>query len=158
MINGMKMLATGGVYADELWIGNLLRLPGTKRKPSPVPCPVVCLVSRCGRANRRPEFAERLRLSAVGEVRESDAMVLCDNVLVPWEKVFVHANTDKSRGIYVETPSHAGKPSVNIRFWAKLQLLTGVLSKITESSGNNQIPAVADQLGRMAALEATLAG
>ena len=34
---------------------------------------------------------------------ESDAMVLCDNVLVPWEKVFVHANTEKSRGIYVET-------------------------------------------------------
>ena len=24
VINGMKMLATGGVYADELWIGNLL--------------------------------------------------------------------------------------------------------------------------------------
>ena len=51
-----------------------------------------------------------------------------------------------------------GNHQSNIRFWAKLQLLTGVLSKITEASGNNQIPAVADQLGRTAALEATLAG
>ena len=86
-------------------------------------------------------------------------MVLCENVFVPWEKVFVHANTEMSRGIYVQTPSHAmGNHQSNIRFWAKMQLMTGLLSKIVESSGNNQIPAVVDQLGRMAALEATLAG
>ncbi len=59
-------------------------------------------------------------------------MVLCDNVFVPWEKVFVHDNAEMSRGIYVQTPSHAmGNHQSNIRFWAKMQLLTGVLSRIT---------------------------
>ena len=161
VINGMKMLATGGVYADELWIGNLLPI-AKGQEAEAITCAVPCGMPGVTLWSRKP-FGQSLRndfdypLSA--KYDESDAMVLCDNVLVPWEKVFVHANTDKSRGIYVETPSHAmGNHQSNIRFWAKLQLLTGVLSKITESSGNNQIPAVADQLGRMAALEATLAG
>lgn len=161
VISGMKMLATGGVYADELWIGNLLPI-AAGREAEAITCAVPCGTEGVTLWSRKP-FARDLRnrfdypLSA--KFDESDAMVLCDNVFVPWEKVFVHDNAEMSRAIYVETPSHAmGNHQSNIRFWAKMQLLTGVLSRITQSSGNNQIPAVADQLGRMAALEATLGG
>lgn len=161
VISGMKMLATGGVYADELWIGNLLPI-AEGREAESVTCAVPCGAEGLTLWSRKP-FGQDLRnkfdypLSA--RFDESDVMVLCDNVFVPWEKVFVHDNAEMSRGIYVETPSHAmGNHQSNIRFWAKMQLMTGVLSRITESSGNNQIPAVADQLGRMAALEATLGG
>jgi 4-hydroxyphenylacetate 3-monooxygenase len=161
VISGMKMLATGGVYADELWIGNLLPI-AAGREAEAITCAVPCGTEGLTLWSRKP-FGRDLRnkfdypLSA--KYDESDAMVLCDNVFVPWEKVFVHDNAEMSRAIYVETPSHAmGNHQSNIRFWAKMQLLTGVLSRITQSSGNNQIPAVADQLGRMAALEATLGG
>jgi 4-hydroxyphenylacetate 3-monooxygenase len=161
VISGMKMLATGGVYADELWIGNLLPI-AEGQEAEAVTCAVPCGTEGVSLWSRKP-FGQGLQnkfdypLSA--KYDESDVMVLCDNVFVPWEKVFVHANTEMSRGIYVATPSHAmGNHQSNIRFWAKLQLMTGVLSKITASSGNNQIPAVVDQLGRMAALEATLGG
>ena len=161
IISGMKMLATGGVYADELWIGNLLPI-ADGREAEAITCAVPCGTPGLTLWSRKP-FGQDLRnkfdypLSA--KYDESDAMVLCDNVFVPWEKVFVHDNAEMSRGIYVQTPSHAmGNHQSNIRFWAKMQLLTGVLSRITQSSGNNQIPAVADQLGRMAALEATLGG
>lgn len=161
VISGMKMLATGGVYADELWIGNLLPI-ADGREAEAITCAVPCGTPGLTLWSRKP-FGQDLRnkfdypLSA--KYDESDAMVLCDNVFVPWEKVFVHDNAEMSRGIYVQTPSHAmGNHQSNIRFWAKMQLLTGVLSRITQSSGNNQIPAVADQLGRMAALEATLGG
>ena len=161
VISGMKMLATGGVYADELWIGNLLPI-AEGREAESITCAIACNTPGLTLWSRKP-FGQDLRnkfdypLSA--KYDESDAMVLCDNVFVPWEKVFVHDNAEMSRGIYVQTPSHAmGNHQSNIRFWAKMQLMTGVLSRITESSGNNQIPAVADQLGRMAALEATLGG
>jgi len=161
IISGMKMLATGGVYADELWIGNLLPI-ADGREAEAITCAVPCGTPGLTLWSRKP-FGRDLRnkfdypLSA--KYDESDAMVLCDNVFVPWEKVFVHDNAEMSRGIYVQTPSHAmGNHQSNIRFWAKMQLMTGVLSRITQSSGNNQIPAVADQLGRMAALEATLGG
>lgn len=161
VIAGMKMLATGGVYADELWIGNLLPLaPGQEAES--ITCAVPCGTPGVTLWSRKP-FARDLRngfdypLSA--RYDESDAMVLCDNVFVPWEKVFVHDNADMSRAIYVMTPSHCyGNHQSNVRFWAKMQLLTGVLSKITRSSGNEKIPAVADQMGRMAALEAAIGG
>jgi 4-hydroxyphenylacetate 3-monooxygenase len=79
-------------------------------------------------------------------------------VFVPWEKVFVHDNAEMSRNVYIETPSHCyGNHQSNVRFWAKMSLLTGVLSKVAQSSGNEQIPAVRDMLGQMAALEATIA-
>ncbi len=161
VISGMKMLATGGIYADELWIGNLLPIaPGQEAEA--VTCAVPCGTPGVSLWSRKP-FAQGLvnsfdyPLSA--KFDESDAMVICENVLVPWEKVFVHSHTEMSRGIYVQTPSHAmGNHQSNIRFWSKMQLLTGLLSKITQASGNHEIPAVADQLGRMAALEATLGG
>ena len=161
VIAGMKMLATGGVYADELWIGNLLPI-APEQKSEAITCAVPCNTKGVTLWSRKP-FAQDLHnrfdypLSA--RFDESDVMVLCDDVLVPWEKVFVHDDAEMSRGIYVQTPSHCyGNHQSNVRFWAKMQLLTGLLSRIVKSSGNDRIPAVADQLGRMAALEATLGG
>lgn len=161
VISGMKMLATGGVYADELWIGNLLPIAAGREAES-VTCAVPCNAPGLTLWSRKP-FAQGLKNSfdypLSAKYDESDAMVLCDNVFVPWEKVFVYDNAEMSRAIYVETPSHCfGNHQSNVRFWAKMQLLTGLLSRITQSSGNDKIPAVADQLGRMAALEATLGG
>lgn len=161
VISGMKMLATGGVYANELWIGNLLPIAAGREAES-ITCAVPCNTPGLTLWSRKP-FAQGLKNSfdypLSSKYDESDAMVLCDNVFVPWEKVFVHDNAEMSRAIYVETPSHCfGNHQSNVRFWAKMQLLTGLLSKITQSSGNDKIPAVADQLGRMAALEATLGG
>jgi 4-hydroxyphenylacetate 3-monooxygenase len=161
VISGMKMLATGGVYADELWIGNLLPI-AEGREAESITCAIACNTPGLTLWSRKPfgqDLSNKFDYPLSAKYDESDAMVLCDNVFVPWEKVFVHDNAEMSRGIYVQTPSHAmGNHQSNIRFWAKMQLMTGVLSRITESSGNNQIPAVADQLGRMAALEATLGG
>ena len=161
VISGMKMLATGGVYADELWIGNLLPIAAGREAES-ITCAVPCAAPGLTLWSRKPSaqgLANNFDYPLSAKYDESDAMVLCDNVFVPWEKVFVHDNAEMSRAIYVQTPSHAmGNHQSNVRFWAKMQLLTGVLSRITQSSGNNTIPAVADQLGRMAALEATIGG
>ena len=161
VMSGMKMLATGGAYADELWIGNLLPLAPGQTKES-ITCAVPCNAPGLTLWSRKPA-ARDLRndfdypLSA--RLDESDVMVLCDNVKVPWERVFVHDNAEMSRAIYVETPSHCfGNHQSNVRFWSKMSLLTGLLSKIAQSSGNDQIPAVRDMLGHMAALEATIGG
>ena len=93
VISGMKMLATGGVYADELWIGNLLPI-AEGQEAEAVTCAVPCGTRGVSLWSRKP-FAQGLQnkfdypLSA--KYDESDVMVLCDNVLVPWERVFVHA-------------------------------------------------------------------
>jgi 4-hydroxyphenylacetate 3-monooxygenase len=86
-------------------------------------------------------------------------MVMCDNVKVPWEKVFVHDDAVLAREIYIKTPGHCfGNHQSNVRFWAKLQLIVGLASRIAQSTGADQLPAVRETLGRLAALEATLGG
>jgi 4-hydroxyphenylacetate 3-monooxygenase len=88
---------------------------------------------------------------------ETDVLVVCDEVKVPWEKVFVMDDAILAREIYIKTPGHCyGNHQSNVRFWTKLQLILGLCSKITKSTGADQIPSVREAIGRMAAQEAAI--
>jgi 4-hydroxyphenylacetate 3-monooxygenase len=161
VISGMKMLATAAVFADEIWIGNLLPLaPDQKRQA--VTCAVPCNAHGLTLWSRQP-FAASLRHEFDNPLAwrfdESDCMVMCDNVKVPWERVFVLDDAVLSREIYIRTPSHCyGNHQSNVRLWSKLRLMVGLASRVAQSSGVDQIPAVREVLGRLVALEATLGG
>ncbi|MCH8188120.1 MAG: hypothetical protein IIB66_05355 [Proteobacteria bacterium] len=158
-IHGMKMLATGAAFADEIWIGNLIPLAPTQG-PESITCGVPCTAPGLTLWSRQALAAQT---EADGPLSyrfdESDCMVLCDNVKVPWERVFVHGDATLARHIYITTPSHTfGNHQSNVRFWAKMQLLVGVASRITQYTGAFEVPIVKEHLGRLAALEATLGG
>ena len=98
-------------------------------------------------------FAARVRYD------ESDCMLLCDEVKVPWERVFIHDDALLSRNIYFKTPSHAfGNHQSNVRYWSKMQLLLGLCNRIAGATGADQVPAVREKLGKMSANEAMIAG
>ena len=91
VVSGMKMLATGAILADEIWIGNILPLAPEAKAESvtfAVPCnhPGVSLWSRKPFGNVANEFEGPLSF----RFDETDAMVMFDHVKVPWERVFVH--------------------------------------------------------------------
>ena len=84
---------------------------------------------------------------------------MCDEVKVPWERVFVLDDATLSYQIYNKTPSHCyGNHQSNVRFHTKMRLLVALASKITQSTGANKVPAVVETLGRLSALEAGLWG
>jgi len=161
VISGMKMLATGAVFANEIWIGNLIplapnQLPESITCAIPVSTPGVTLWSRKPfELHAACEFDNPL----AWRFDETDSMVMCENVKVPWERVFVHMDAVLARDIYIKTPGHCyGNHQSNVRFHAKLQLIVGLASRIAQASGAHEIPAVREVLGRLAALEATLGG
>jgi 4-hydroxyphenylacetate 3-monooxygenase len=161
VLSGMKMLATGAVFANEIWIGNLLPLAPSQAMEAvtcAVPCnaPGLTLWSRKAlERDARSEFDSPL----TWRFDETDSMVMCDLVKVPWEKVFVHGNAVLAREIYIRTPAHSfGNHQSNVRFWSKMQLIVGLASRIAQSTGADQVPAVRETLGRLAALEAMLGG
>jgi 4-hydroxyphenylacetate 3-monooxygenase len=161
VISGMKMLATAAVFADEIWIGNLLPLAPDQVKQA-VTCAIPCNAPGLSLWSRRP-FAAHLENEFDSPLAwrfdESDSMVMCDNVKVPWERVFLTDDAVLSREIYIRTPSHCyGNHQSNVRLWSKLRLIVGLASRVAQSSGADQIPAVRETLGRLAGLEATLAG
>ena len=161
VISGMKMLATGAVFANEIWIGNLIPLAPTQLAES-ITCAVPVNAQGLTLWSRKPferdaqvEFENPL----AHRFDETDSMVMCKDVKVPWEKVFVHNDAILAREIYIKTPAHCyGNHQSNVRFHEKMQLLVGLASRITQASGADQIPAVRETLGRLSALEATLGG
>ena len=105
--------------------------------------------------NARNQFDAPLTWS----LDETDVLVFCDKVKVPWEKVFVMDDVILAREIYIRTPGHCyGNHQSNVRFWSKMELIVGLCSKVTQATGANEVPSVRETLGRMAALEATLSG
>ncbi len=161
VVSGMKMLATGAVFANEIWIGNLLPLAPNQLAESvtcavPVGARGLTLWSRKPFERHAPsEFENPL----AWRFDETDSMVMCDRVKVPWERVFVHNDAILAREIYIRTPGHCyGNHQSNVRFHAKMQLIVGLASKIAHASGANEVPAVREVLGRFAALEAALGG
>ncbi len=161
VISGMKMLATGAVFANEIWIGNLIPLAPTQLAES-ITCAVPVNAKGLTLWSRKPferdaqvEFENPL----AHRFDETDSMVMCKDVKVPWEKVFVHNDAVLARDIYIKTPAHCyGNHQSNVRFHEKMQLLVGLASRITQASGADTIPAVRETLGRLSALEATLGG
>ncbi|MBT4940322.1 MAG: hypothetical protein HON14_14405, partial [Rhodospirillaceae bacterium] len=161
VISGMKMLATSAVFCDEIWIGNLLPLAPSQVKES-ITCAVPCNAEGMSLWMRQPislNAGNEFDAPLTWKYDETDVLVICDEVKVPWEKIFVMDDAVLARSVYIETPAHCyGNHQSNVRFWSKMQLILGLCSKVTQASGAAKIPAVAETVGRMAALEATISG
>ncbi|MDB5557513.1 MAG: hypothetical protein JWQ36_447, partial [Enterovirga sp.] len=161
ILNGMKMLATGAAYANEVLVGNVMPLAPDQAKESitcviPLNLPGLSLWAREPfHREGRPDFDSPL----TNRFDESDCMLVFQDVKVPWEKVIVHDNAALSRNIYVNTPAHVlANHQCNVRFATKLRFMLGVVSLVTRATGARDIPAVRDTLGRLAAWEAGLKG
>jgi 4-hydroxyphenylacetate 3-monooxygenase len=160
-VSGMKMLATSAVYADEILIGNLTPIDERLKSEAitaalPLNAPGVALWSRqpyAPAARQQADYPMSYRYD------ETDSVLVCNRVKIPWERIFLHNDAVMSRRIYIETPANCYQNhQSNIRFWTKMGLLTGLASRICQANGTDKIPAVREVLGRLAALEALIGG
>ena len=161
IVSGMKMMATSAVYSDEILIGNLTPIDDAFKSEAitamlPLNAPGVSLWSRQPYAlNARHEADYPLSY----RYDETDSVLVCDNVKIPWERAFLHNEAAMSRRIYIETPANCYQNhQSNIRFWSKMGLIVGVASRICQANGTDKIPAVREVLGRMASWEALIGG
>ena len=79
---------------------------------------------------------------------EVDTTVVFDDVLVPWEHVFVHKNVELVTAQFHESPAHttANFQSL-VRFGVKLELLAGLAMKLVEVGRGEGDPATQATLG-----------
>jgi 4-hydroxyphenylacetate 3-monooxygenase len=139
LLRGARMLATIGPIADELLV-----MPSTVIKGTPedapysyalaVPSDAPGLRFLCresfdlGRSRFDHPFASRFD--------EIDAIVVFDDVLVPYERCFVLQNTELCNGIYNDTTAAVHMThQVVTRTAAKTEFMLGLVSLITESIG-----------------------
>lgn len=160
VITGMKMLATGAVFSNEILIGNLIPLDPQFSKYA-LTCVVPCNAPGLKLWVRQPyarNVDAQLDYPMSYQFDETDCVVVCDNVKIPWDKVIIHNDADLSRNCYLMTPANCyANHQSNVRFWSKMSMLVGLASRICQSTGNDKIPGVRDVLGKLVSYEANIA-
>jgi 4-hydroxyphenylacetate 3-monooxygenase len=164
-IRGAKMLGTSSIMANEVLVANLQPLrPGEEALAFSSALPMNTQGLRV--LSRKSYEAHAVSvydnpLSA--RFDENDALIYFDDVKVPWERVFVHRDTDMCRAQFHDTPAHILQNyQAQIRLSVKIRFLVGLAHKITEAIGTTDMPQVREQLGALAAnagtVEAILSG
>jgi|SRR5579885_1264636 len=155
VIKGAQQLATGAALSDWLHLSCIHPLqPGDEAYALSVAMPINAPGLKI--YTRRPyatgaTSAFDYPLSA--RFDETDALVVFDNVFVPWEHVFCYRNLALCRDQWWRTPAHVlGNHQAQVRYATKLRFLMGLTKRLTAITGSGSLPPVQIMLGEMAAI------
>ena len=151
IVSGAKMLATAAPYSDEILVWPFsLRKFAPEEKPYaiafaiPTDAPGVRLICRepfgGGNAFDQP-------LSS--RFDEMDAVVVFDDVLVPWDRVFINQDYERVNRIWEINSNAFTGAQTSVRLMTKLQFVAGLAKRATEVVKTDQFPQVRDAVGEI---------
>ena len=153
VVRGAQMLGTGSVMSDYIFVTVILPL-----KPGDEDYAISCVVPNSAPGVKLyPRRPYALGVSSVfdyplsSRFDESDALVVFDDVFVPWDDVFIYKNIALTSGQFSATAAHVlGNTQSHIRSLAKLQFLVGLVKRCMDLSGRAAASEIAAQLGDLA--------
>jgi 4-hydroxyphenylacetate 3-monooxygenase len=154
VIRGAKMLATGGVVANEVFVTTIQPMrPGEENYAVSFAIPMnakgVKLLSRKSYEKAAPSVFDNPLASRFDE---NDSVIYFDDVKVPWERVFVDGSIEMCQKQFHATPCHVYQNyQAMIRLKVKLQFLMGIAHRTTAINGITGFPQVREILGQLAA-------
>lgn len=152
VVSGSKMIGTAAVFADEIIVGTIEPLRPDDGDFAfsfslPVASPGVKLISRMSyeaQATSTRDYPLSSRFD------ENDALLVCESVFVPWERVLTYKDVDTTFGMWWQTPAYTYMAhQAATRFWTKMEFLAGVAVLVTRSNGSAENPAVRNEIGRL---------
>jgi 4-hydroxyphenylacetate 3-monooxygenase len=153
-IRGAKMLATGGVVANEVFVTSIQPLqPGEERYALSFAIPMetkgLKMLSRKSYEAASPSVFDNPLASRYDE---NDAVLYFDDVKVPWHRVFIDGSIEMCQKQFHATPAHVYQNyQAMIRLKVKLRFLMGIAHRTTQMNGITQFPQVREILGQLAA-------
>ncbi|MFB7761464.1 4-hydroxyphenylacetate 3-hydroxylase family protein [Streptomyces xiamenensis] len=152
VVRGAKMIGTAAVFGDEIIVGTIEPLAPQDIEhaltfSTPIDTPGLKFISRASyEASARSVFDNPLS----SRFDENDALLVCDDVFVPWERVLTYRDVQASFLMWWGTPAyHHFVHQASVRFWTKLEFLTGLAILIAKSNNTYQLPPVQMQIGRL---------
>ena len=154
IVRGAKMLATHGPTADELLV---YPQPGIREGEEryvlafgiPAATPGLRFICREPFDNgTQSEWDHPLG----SRFEEPDAVCVFDDVLIPWERVFLHGDVKMGNALFAQASirNHTGHQTA-IRGLAKCQLVTGTAIAVTRSVKSDVFLHVQERLGELLA-------
>ena len=153
-VRGAKMLATGGIMADEVFVTCIQPLqPGDEKYALSFAIPMhakgLRILSRKSYEEASPSVFDNPLSSRFDE---NDAVLYFDDVKVPWDRVFVFQDVEMCQKQFHATPAHVYQNyQAMIRLSVKARFLVGLGRRIAEINGVLGFPQVREMLGQLAA-------
>jgi 4-hydroxyphenylacetate 3-monooxygenase len=153
-VRGAKMLATGGIMANEVFVTCIQPLqPGDEKYAISFVIPMnakgLKILSRKSYELAAPDVFDNPLASRFDE---NDAVLYFDDVKVPWERVFIVDSIEMCQKQFHATPAHVYQNyQAQIRLSVKLRFLLGVAHRIADTNGIVGFPQVREMLGQLAA-------
>lgn len=155
VVRGAQMLATGGAVADEILVSCIKPLTPEDTDFAisfTVPVAADGLKLYCRRPYATGTTSD-FDYPLSSRYDETDALLVFDDVFIPWKDVFVHKDVAGLRKQFFETGAHVlGNFQAQIRFATKLRFLAGIARKVAAVNGVDKFPGVVEKLGELASL------
>ena len=152
-VRGARVLATLGPLADEIAVYSP-RVAQHREHYSPfalnfaIPCdtPGLRFLCRDSFDEGKSHFDHPLG----SRFEEMDSIVFFDDVLVPWDRVFIHGDVGLLNGTAAQTHSSAHTAHQGCaKNLAKCELVLGVALLITETLGSSHLPHSEERIGEL---------
>ncbi|RWA69719.1 MAG: 4-hydroxyphenylacetate 3-monooxygenase [Mesorhizobium sp.] len=156
-IRGAKMLATGGIMANEVLITCIQPL---REGDEPYAVSFAVPMNAGGLKILSRKSYEESAVSVfdnplASRFDENDAVLYFDDVKVPWDRVFINQDIAMCQRQFHATPAHVFQNyQAQIRLMVKMRFLTGIARRIAETNGVIGFPQVREALGQLAAQNA----
>jgi 4-hydroxyphenylacetate 3-monooxygenase len=153
-IRGAKMLATGGVMANEVFVTCIQPLregdePYAISFALPMNTKGLKVLSRKSYEESSPSVFDNPLASRFDE---NDAILYFDDVKAPWDRVFINQDLAMCQKQFHATPAHVYQNyQSQVRLMVKMRFLVGVAMRIAETNGVAGFPQVRETLGALAA-------
>ena len=161
VVAGAQMLGTGAAISDYIILSCIVPLrPGDEDYAISVAVPLSAeglkVYSRRGYAEAATSVYD---YPLASRFDETDALIVFDDVFVPWERVFVFRDRETTTNQWNLTPAHLlGNNQAQIRFSVKLDLLAGLAMRVAQMNGSDTFPPVRGVLGELAAHASMVSG
>ncbi|TIQ82659.1 MAG: 4-hydroxyphenylacetate 3-monooxygenase, partial [Mesorhizobium sp.] len=153
-IRGAKMLATGGIMANEVLVTCIQPLrdgdePYAVSFAVPMNAGGLKILSRKSYEEGAVSVFDNPLASRFDE---NDAVLYFDDVKVPWDRVFINQDIAMCQRQFHATPAHVLQNyQAQIRLMVKMRFLVGIARRIAETNGVINFPQVRETLGGLAA-------
>jgi 4-hydroxyphenylacetate 3-monooxygenase len=153
-VRGAKMLATGGIMANEVFVTCIQPLqPGDEKYAVSFAVPMnIKGLKILSRKSYEAAAGSVFDSPLASRFDENDAVLYFDDVKVPWSRVFIVEDIAMCQKQFHATPAHVYQNyQAMIRLSIKLRFLAGIAHRIAETNGIIGFPQVKELLGQLSA-------
>ena len=156
-VSGAKVVATGSALTHYTFIGHVGQVAIQDPAYSPVfimptNSPGVKLLCRTSNEYRAAALGSPFDYPLSSRLDENDAILVLDDVFVPWENVFIYNDLDQANAYNIHS-GYLERASLHgcTRFAVKLDFLVGMLAHALDVTGAGKFHGVMSQMGEVIA-------